>query len=220
MGRMEKFLLRGYSLIATLLICLLGYQNLQLKDIEINDLSKSWKADSAVTNALFWDSLSIGSNNAPIEVVLFLEPECPTCLAQFQFCIALEKFNPGLVQILPFFVVSGEDRLLKAAACYIAGQKSGLESYLQMIQESKPANTKEELSLLAQQIGFNSSEFLAELEAGTAQKRVSLQRDYALNHGVRVLPSLMVNGELLSGIPTIELNTYFQKLGLRPVIHE
>ncbi|HIC96544.1 TPA: tetratricopeptide repeat protein [Candidatus Bipolaricaulota bacterium] len=168
-------------------------------------------------------SPAIGSPDAPVTIVEFLDLLCPFC-ARFAVDTLpkiMERYvRPGKVRIIfRFFVIPGEVEELVAEAALCADEQGKFMEYhdilLAKTHAGEPPRTAEALKGLAAGLGLDTRAFARCLDSHEYAGVIERDIDEALSLGVKGTPTFFIEGRKLEGAVPFE---EFQRLieeGLR-----
>lgn len=157
---------------------------------------------------------SLGDPEAPVKIDAFEDPQCPAC------GLFTERIEPLLVagpvpkgevfftyKDFPFLGPESFDAAVAMRAAEALGGK--FWDYHQLIfhnqdGENGGAFSQDRLADMAELVGLDRDEFLAELEAPEHLAAVNAELEEGQELGVNSTPSLIVNGEVVRGVPTWE----------------
>lgn len=151
---------------------------------------------------------SIGSADAPVVVVEYGDYQCPAC-GRFASTVKpkiVEEFvNTGQVRfVFRSFQFIGEESLWAAEAAECANEQGKFWEYYEKLYSSQSGENagafqKENLELIATDLGLQTEQFNQCLASGKFTEKVKAETQEAQNLGLRGTPSLFVNGELIDG---------------------
>ncbi len=141
----------------------------------------------------------LGAANAPVEVVVFSDFQCPYCAKVGPLLATTLEHNPGKIKIvyknfpLPFHKFSRA-----AAIAGLAAQKQGKfwELHDLLFQNGHDLDT-DKINALAKQAGLNMARFKADLADPGIAQRVTQDLEEGQRAGVRGTPTIYVNGREL-----------------------
>jgi protein-disulfide isomerase len=153
--------------------------------------------------------MALGPENAKVTVVEYASASCPHCA----------EFYKGAFQTLKKdYIDTGKIRFIfrefphnqAALAAFMLARCAPKEKYFPMVdmmfeqQENWLKAPQDGLFKIAQLAGFTKESFEACLKNEAVAKGLISVRDQAETFGVKGIPTFFVNGELVTGEPTIE----------------
>jgi Na+:H+ antiporter, NhaA family len=140
-----------------------------------------------------------GAADAPLELVMYGDFQCPYCLASQA---VLRRVHDRLGERLRFGfrhlpVVERHPLAgIAAEASEAAAAQGRFWDYHDAVYAAQPRLTRDELIKIARELGLDADRLAAELEAGTWGERVQRDVRSATISGVRGTPAFFVNGRL------------------------
>jgi protein-disulfide isomerase len=157
---------------------------------------------------------SLGDPAAPVHIDAFEDPQCPAC-GYFE-----ENIEPLLIagpiangrvsltfRDLPFI---GQESVDAAIAMRVAEAMDGkfwdykAAVFHNQHGENKGAFTVDRLADIAVLLGLDRATFLAEMEKPEYLQAIQAEAAVASGLGISSTPTLMINGQKISGVPTWE----------------
>jgi protein-disulfide isomerase len=153
--------------------------------------------------------MALGSENAKVTVVEYASASCPHCAEFYKDAFQILKKD---------YIDTGKIRFLfrefphnqAALAAFMIARCAPKDKYFPMVdmmfeqQENWLKSPRDGLFSIAQLAGFTKESFEACLKNETIAKGLISVRDQAETFGVKGIPTFFVNGELVTGEPTIE----------------
>ena len=170
------------------------------------------KADTRAPAAELRVGRSLGDPGAPVRIDVFEDPQCPACAAytaRIEPLLIAGPVSAGQVFLtykdFPFL---GPESLDAAVAMRVAEAMDGkFWDYHSLIfhnrhGENQGAFSLDRLTDMAELVGLDRAAFLAEMWDPTVyQEAVEAEAAEAAALGIDAVPSLVVNGEIMSGVP-------------------
>lgn len=158
-----------------------------------------------------WDGRSIGKADAPIQIVAYEDYQCPSCdlfSTQTEPQLITDYISKGLARLTyKDFAFIGQESLDAAVAARCAGEQ-GLfwpyHDYLFANQSAKENSGKlsaEFLKSIATKVGADVTAFSACVATDAPKQAVAADTTEGQNAGVKATPTLIVNGEVMQGVP-------------------
>jgi protein-disulfide isomerase len=149
---------------------------------------------------------SRGPKNAPINVVLFSDFQCPYCGRVEPSITELEKLYPGKVRVAwKNFPLSFHNNAKPAAEAALAAHEQG--KFWQMhdiLFKNQSALTAADLEKYAKDIGLDMTKFKAAMDSHKYAAQVEADTQQGSSLGVQGTPAAFVNGQLVSGAVPVE----------------
>jgi len=160
------------------------------------------------------------TSTAPIEVVEFLDYECPACATQGEAITKqlLALYGDRLTITRRVFPVHGQPSI-EVARMVIASQESGSEAYQKLHAQVlatqntwAPLGTKDReifFTKLTQELGLDYSKLVADGKTDKYARQIDTDKADALELGIRATPSFVINNvtRITGGVPA----EYFAK---------
>lgn len=157
---------------------------------------------------------SLGDPEAPVKIEAFEDPQCPACglyTTRIEPLLVAGPVSEGKVFLtykdFPFL---GPESLDAAVALRVAEKLDGkFWDYHQLVfhnqdGENQGAFSIDRLADMAVLLGLDREDFLAGMEDPEILAAVQSEYQEGQDLGVNSTPSLIVNGELVRGVPTWE----------------
>ena len=158
------------------------------------------------------DGLTLGSPDAPVQVVEFADFQCPACAsywANLEPTILKEYVETGKVyyKYSPFsFLGTGQawDESVKAAeAAYCANDQQKFWEYRDMIfanhnGENQGAYSKERLVAFAKELEMDMDTFNACFNSEKYSQQVQADNQFASEQGASYTPSFLIDGQIVN----------------------
>lgn len=147
-----------------------------------------------------------GSWNSPVTIVVFSNFNCPFCNLGSQRLNELKTKYPDKLAIhYRFAMQEPEDSIVfkSAEAAYCANDQSKFWSFHDLILQA-PASDEVMLSTYAQKVGMNQSTFDECMKNRKHKAAVLADIAEAQKVGVFMIPSFVINDQLVSGTPSME----------------
>jgi protein-disulfide isomerase len=164
--------------------------------------SASTVVDASTAEALVRpDSPVLGAADAPVTVVEFLDPECPTCATMYPVTEQLLDDYTGRVQLVVRYLPLHNNSVLAAQAAEAAGEQGKYAEMLEALfttqrdwgNQSTPQT--ESFVVLAQRLELNVDQFRASLTSNRYAAKIERDAADARALGVRGTPTFFVNGQ-------------------------
>ena len=148
----------------------------------------------------------LGNANAPVQLVVFTDFECPYCAESAPMWRKLAEHYPNDVSVVmrDYPMANRIHAMPAAIAARCAFAQGKFWEYHDLLFANRTALTEENFLAFAQRLGLNTDAFArceadpmtrAAIEAGVEQGRA---------YGVDATPTLFLNGRLISGEQTLE----------------
>ncbi|CAN5600461.1 hypothetical protein BH24CHL9_BH24CHL9_09630 [soil metagenome] len=160
------------------------------------------------------DGRSLGVTEAPVTVELFSDPQCPACAifaSRIEPLLVAGPVRDGTVRLtyrdLAFL---GPESLDAAVAMRVADDLDGrFWDYHDLVYanqhgEGRGAFSRDRLADMAEAAGLERAAFLAALDDPKYLEAVRAESAEAGALGVNSTPTLIVNGEVIAGVPAWE----------------
>ena len=159
----------------------------------VQELSYSFIVSIDTTNAPF-----LGMPNAPVNIVIFSDFQCPYCSKLGPTFDAILKKNPQTVKIsYKHFPIRGHAQAIPAALAAIAAQKQGkFWQYHDLLFQNMRDLNPEKLLELAQSLGLNMDQFKKDMADPQSMAQVSKDQQDGVSAGVKGTPSIFINGRI------------------------
>ncbi len=158
------------------------------------------------------NGLSIGSADAPVQVVEFADFQCPACAsywATLEPTILKDYIETGKVRFTysPFsFLGQGQawDESVKAAeAAYCANDQDKFWEFRDMVYtnhngENQGAYSKERLVAFAKEIELDMDAFNSCFNSGKYSQQVQADNQFASEQGATYTPSFLIDGQIVN----------------------
>lgn len=157
----------------------------------VQELSYSFIVSIDITNAPF-----LGMPNAPVNIVIFSDFQCPYCSKLGPTFDEILKKNPETVKIsFKHFPIRGHAQAMPAGLAAIAAQKQGKfwqyhDLLFQNMRDLKPEKYLE----LATSIGLDMDQFKKDMADPQSMAQVSKDQQDGVNAGVKGTPSIFIDG--------------------------
>ena len=144
-----------------------------------------------------------GSEDAPVTIVEFVDYECPFCgrharetlpklRREYEGAIKYVIFNFPISRLHPFAHQAG-----RATAC--AQEQGKFWEYHGLLFQNQQALDLDSLTLYAEGMGLNTTDFSTCLDSDAKAKQVLDDVQAAQSYGVRATPTFFINGKILVG---------------------
>jgi protein-disulfide isomerase len=147
-----------------------------------------------------------GPKNAPINVVLFSDFQCPFCGRVEPSITELEKAYPGKVRVAwKNFPLSFHNNAKPAAEAALAANEQGkFWEMHDILFKNQQALTAADLEKYAKEIGLNMDKYKAAVESHKFAAQVENEMKQGSELGVSGTPAAFVNGQLVSGAQPVD----------------
>jgi protein-disulfide isomerase len=142
-----------------------------------------------------------GPKNAPLEVVVFADFQCPFCKRVEPTLRQLEKEYPGQVRLiwknfpLPFH----EHAEVAAEAVMAADAQGKFWPMYAKLWEASPALEREHLEDLARELHLDLPRFRKDLDESRYHERIEADKEEGTRAGVTGTPAIFINGRKIAG---------------------
>jgi len=185
-----------YSFLATVLVVVFGIQNHKLK------APKDQKVDyTDVQQVEFGNAPSIGPEQAPIQIAVFSDFECPYCAgASKNLSRLLEKYPDQIRLAFKNYTLDFHPNAKLAARAALAAH---VEGRFWEMEEKLMANGKqlseEKILELATELGLERENFKQTMMAPHWEEVLMADLEQAMALGVKGTPTIFVNGVKVPG---------------------
>jgi protein-disulfide isomerase len=177
-----------------------------------NDAGAPIKTVETGTPEELRDGRSLGSVDAPVQVLVFEDPQCPVCgrfTRELEPLLVASNIKDGTVRLTyKDFVFIGEESQDAAVGMRAADQLAGKFwdfhdiVYENQDGENQGAFSRERLGQMAETIGLDKAAFLALLDDPKLIADMQAEIAEAQALGINQTPTLVINGEIKAGLPT------------------
>lgn len=153
----------------------------------------------------FKDNPALGSDEAPIKLIIFTDYECSYCKQFLGYLDGIRKshIESGKLKVEIWdFPIDSHEHAFSAAICSYCAFKQG--SYWEMhslIYESQNELSNDSFRVFATQLGLDMENFDECLKSDAAFKKVQSDISTGKEIGVDGTPAFVLNGKLYSGTP-------------------
>lgn len=149
-----------------------------------------------------------GPPDAPVDVIVFFDYECPYCLQSESALKAIRRRYPDSVRVsyFPFPQVALHPHAFAAAlGAECAGEQSQFLPYHKAVT-SHPGLVREEDSALLARLASvaDTAAFRACVDSQASVFNLETQIAEAVAAGIKVTPTFLINGLLVQGLPSRE----------------
>jgi protein-disulfide isomerase len=158
------------------------------------------------------DGRSLGSVDAPVQVLVFEDPQCPVCgrfTRELEPLLAASYIKDGTVRLTyKDFVFIGQESQDAAVGMRAADQLARRFwdfhdiVYENQDGENQGAFSRERLGRMAETIGLDKTALLALLDDPTLVADMQAEIAEARALGINQTPTLVINGQIRPGLPT------------------
>lgn len=147
------------------------------------------------------DSPTLGSKDAKVTIVEFLDPECEACGAMFPVVKQLMKEYDGKVQLVVRYFPLHSNSVLAASATEAAGEQGKyweMQEKLFLNQKQwgeKQTPQKELFKQYAQELGLDMSKFEKALDDPKYKTKIQRDQIEGKSLGVKGTPTFFINGQ-------------------------
>jgi len=194
-------------IVGVAIIALIALGNSKSTDTTIRDAA-------GVAPVALRDGRSLGDPNAPVQIVLHEDPQCPVCgrfTRELEPLLIASYIKDGTVRLtysdFAFIGVPGES--LDAAVGMRAADQLAQKfwDYQAIVYENQNGENKggfsrDRLALMAERIGLDKAAFTKLLDDKTLIDAVMAETAEGQALGISQTPTLVVNGQLKPGLPT------------------
>jgi protein-disulfide isomerase len=167
-------------------------------------------AASAPPELVAADSPVIGSAEAPVTVVEFLDFECEACGAAFPIVKQMLSEYEGRVRYVVRDFPGHNNSVLAASAAYAAGEQGKYwEMYDLLFERQTEWGERQESQLplfveFAEELGLDAATFRSDLESEQYVDRIRRDFEEGRALGVDATPTFFINGDKFVGVPSYE----------------
>lgn len=212
-SKQQGFSLEVYLLILLIIqVLLLGLVLFKLTQLETHLL----KNDAATnpTNNIIIDDVSfgflppIGMPNAKVQIVAFIDYQCPYCAQTTEIFNNLLNKYPNQIQIhIRNFPLDGHPLAKKAAtAAYCANEQGKFWEYHDLLFSNQKTLTDDSFLRLAEEINLNSELFLKCQNSEDSLQTINQDMKDANTYGISGTPATIINGEMIFGADAEKIN--------------
>lgn len=152
------------------------------------------------------DSPMLGSNDAPVTLVEFLDPECESCRALYPVVKQILAAYEGQLRLVVRYFPNHNNSVLAAAATEAAGAQGQYWEMQELLferqiewGEQRTPQTQLFISY-AQVLGLDTRQFISDLENPVFLERIERDRQDATTLGLTGTPTFFVNGRLVRSL--------------------
>jgi len=147
----------------------------------------------------------LGSNNAPVTVVLFTDFECPFCGRFYRDNFAnLKKeyidLDKGRFFSMDFPLGLHQHALLAAQSGRCASDQGEFWPMFELMQSHPETLDKSRLLEFAQRIGLKTAAFQECIESGRYESKIQKDIEYAMGKGIASTPSFIIGKSTATGV--------------------
>lgn len=160
-------------------------------------------SDVALAEISSSDDPTLGSPDAPIEIVEFLDFECPFCAAEFPVIREVATKNPDLIRyVVRDFPLEDQHpgATLAAQASECAAEQNRYWAYHDKLFQNQQEFDRDILLDLAGQVGLDTDDFATCLDDEKYLDEVLEDLQAGVDAGVVGTPTFFVNGFKLQGV--------------------
>jgi predicted DsbA family dithiol-disulfide isomerase/uncharacterized membrane protein len=159
-----------------------------------------------VINVPIIDNPYLGRRNAPVVVIEFSDYMCPACRKTHQIVEHIKKKYRDRIQWVfkdfPLEQHEGADKMAEAAYC--ANDQGTFWKYQDLLFSSENKPGPEEFKQYAQKLGLDEKKFMQCIENRKHRSRVEENVKIGREIGISATPTLIINGEMISGTMSAE----------------
>jgi protein-disulfide isomerase len=146
------------------------------------------------------DQPSLGSANAPVTIIAFVDYQCPSCAAVHQDLERLIKeYGDQIRLVARDFPLAQHSEALKAAEAAEGAREQGRYwEYVHLLLRNQSALGVEQLKSYATEIGLDRTRFDSGLDSGKFAELVQRDVDDGMKLGIKATPTLFLNGRRVS----------------------
>lgn len=152
------------------------------------------------------DSYSLGSPNAPVTVVEFLDPECESCRAVYPTVKrVLAEYGEDVFFVVRYFPLH-RNSVLAAKAAEAAGLQGKYWEMLDVLFELQPdwgERTQPQTDLMlhyARELGLDMVKFEQDLNRPDIEQKIQRDKAAGIAAGVEGTPTFFINGKLAGNV--------------------
>jgi protein-disulfide isomerase len=151
----------------------------------------------------------LGKPNAPVQIAMFFDYNCPHCRDKEPILEELVKRYPdGVVVFFKNFPLTHNKESPGASAAAIAAQRQGkFMAMHKKLFENQGVHDKTSLAKYAREIGLDEKRFAADSASAQIVARVEADRQEGLKAEIKGTPTLYLNGRTFSDPIVLELLT-------------
>lgn len=201
------------GLISLLFIALTGYYLLKIKKGEFAYLAQEFNSSENKNTSNYQTvdnpeklirsfNPTIGSKNAQIQIIMFIDFECPSCQKAYQpFKEATEKFGDIINITFKHFPLESihPNALAAANAAACAAEQNKFWEYYDMLFTQKKLE-KTNFKSYAQKLGLNTASFDSCLETEKYRENIETDMLDGASIGIRATPTYIVNNIKIEGV--------------------
>ena len=177
----------------------------QAKQQELEKLKTAVAANSA---KIFNDPATptTGTKNAPVQLAIFLDPNCGACKAFHKELNTYTKNNSDVEVIFKDISIFGEPSALVVRALLAAHQQGKYEKLQNAVLESKEKLDEKALVKLAKSLGLDAKKLQADINSDKIKQQLESNMQLAQAIGVSATPTWIVGTQVFQGgVPQDEL---------------
>ena len=160
-----------------------------------------------------------GEEGAPIQIVEFIDFQCPACAVGAKFLNKYMKDNPGRVRLeLKYFPLNmHKHAYLAAQYAECAGRQQKFWPFHDLMVERQDrwkslANVRLAFDAMIEEVGVDAEKLAACLDRDSVKQTIEADKEEGKAAGVKSTPSYFVNGTLVVGFRNLaaEINKLVQ----------
>ena len=145
------------------------------------------------------DAPSLGPSQAPVEIVVFSDFQCPYCSKVGELIENILEKNPKTVKVaFKHFPLGFHQYAQNAATAAVAAQAQGkFWEFHDLLFQNNKELTDDKINGLAKQLGLNMKRFKADMASAATLERVTRDMEDGRRAGVQGTPTIFINGRSL-----------------------
>lgn len=201
-----------------------GYYRNSVQNVRVTN-SNTGASSVNLENLIRPDSPTLGSADAPVTLVEFLDPECESCASFSPVVKKILKDYEGKIRLVIRYVPNHPNSMRAATLTEAAGEQG---KYWQMQDllfskqaewgerhgappTAQPANIEALFEKYAMEIGLDLAKVNAAIKENRYQAKLERDRQDAQKLGVRQTPSFFVNGRKLARFSESDLRALIEE---------
>jgi protein-disulfide isomerase len=169
--------------------------------IKINSTNEQNNEGRIISNVSVGNMPPLGKENAKVQIVAFVDYQCPYCAKTPNLFSDLLKLYPNDIQIyVRNYIIGGHPLALQAAlAAGCADRQERFWDYHNFLFSNQPNLTEESFNSFAAELGLDTNAFSKCMDSKLPLKNVEEDVQDAQNYGISATPAFLINGQLTFG---------------------
>lgn len=202
----------------------------KMPEVNMDEVAKKFQSEKVYNFAKNDPSAHLGSNEAPVQLVVFSSFQCPACKG---FASSIEdiqkKFGKNVGITFKNFPLSTtcnprlsenmQPQSCDAAFAAIAAQRQNrFWEYHDQLFEANLADGEKALTIIAKNIGLNIEKWELDRKSNEAREQLAYEIKTAYKLGINATPSIFINGRKISN-PNLKVLNFLIQNELNKISH-